>query len=309
MRRASSSASGRRGKGQRVSLTAELKERCRVIRDTISARSLATDDEVATYWPGGDDNPGRDLRAWVYAFANLVRFSGRMVVAPEVHLAARAAADQSVIDALRAQPAIITLTNRGYTQREDTRVTVHPKSFDALQWFAARDARIAWLNEQRAAILARALPESPGLAERIGTEIAYQYGLMVMAATASGPYLPWEIGEEPELLDEPTDALSPVEMLQVLNAFVEVNALRLHALQRLMSPEEGNERPSWATFFASQASEPGNPSARALMRDRSLAEVIATALVASDARKRAADRAKQKANPRSRGAAVLATRD
>ena len=47
------------------------------MRQQLLVYRTASQEEVAAYWPGGEENPERDLWAWILCHANLCRFLGR----------------------------------------------------------------------------------------------------------------------------------------------------------------------------------------------------------------------------------------
>lgn len=253
--------------------------------DTLRHRALATEDELNGYWPGGAENPDLTIKGWVFCFANYTRFAGRI----EKPSANSDAAEADVLAALRDSPERVTLSD-GKDQY------AHPKSFEALDWIAQRDRRITWLVEQREKVASRAIAKTPGLLDAVGNELTFQTGLMVWVATHEGCGLPFPSRVVPEELPEWIEEINPLDSLRIRQAFMQVNAVRLHALQlqlaaRLTAKEKATQQPAlWTTFFATRAEETGIGS-DVLMRDRSLGSQLAAALVTSDSRRAMSDAA------------------
>lgn len=272
-------------------LTRELAENCQFIADTLRGASVrvASDEEIAEYWPGGAENKGNDeLRGWITTYAALVRFCGRI---DEAETRTERDTDDDVIKALADTPKNVEL------QSGET-ITVYPKSFIALQFIERCDARIDWLLSRRAVLVDRRDDaDDVDLLERTSEEIAFQYGLMAMAACHPGPTLPFDELSTPTSLTPAVASLSPIDFVNVRNGFIEVNALRLHVLIKLLEKsgsQDGNAagRQNWKTFFSIKEDESGS-AASVLMRDRSLPSQLAASVIAADVRLAAMNEAKR----------------
>lgn len=271
----------------------ELKEKCAFIRENLLYKKVVTEEDVAAYWPGGEENHGTDLQGWIFCYANYVRFCDRLDSGYAGNTSAADEADRAILEALSDQPVTVELPPLN-GDAEPRRVSVYPKSFVALDWLDKRDRHIAWLVEQRKKLLALPSAVSADALEAVGVETSYQYGLIISAVVHPGPELPFD----PENLPRETPAwiskLSPVAILRIYEAFVQGNIVRLHSLYVLLKEkdETNHERPSWRTFFATRSEDSSIPTA-VLMRNRSLQGQIATAIVAAEARERAVEEAKQ----------------
>src|SRR5262245_39685172 len=105
-----------------------LKERCTHIKASLLKRSIATSEEIAAYWPGGETNntDPSPLGRWIFCYANLVRFMGR------TDRGGNAEANRALADALAAKAIPVQL-------RSGHSVSVYPKSYHALRWLDALD--------------------------------------------------------------------------------------------------------------------------------------------------------------------------
>jgi hypothetical protein len=271
----------------------ELKERTAFLEESVRLEKLATDEEIAAYKPGGEENPAKDLGGWVFWFAQLVRFCGRKELKEAQASIASKGAERTVLDALRDAPEYVEL--QPVADGPPRRMAAHPKGFEALDFLDRHDQVIAWLNQQRAKLLLLPAPISAEPLAAVSRETLFQYGLIAFAVTHAGAGLPFPAGDPPAELPESIRELSPIDLIQLHGAFIRANVIRLHALYALLEMQLGetsNERLSWATFFSTRAEETGEP-AQMLMRDRSLASQIAAALIAAEARKRALEEAKK----------------
>lgn len=267
----------------------ELEERCQRIAGTLRFRAssgnvVATEQELAAYWPGGEENKDKDLRAWIFCYANYVRFNARTAEQPN----APDANSDEIIRALADTPEAVSLLGGGT-------MACYPKSFIALQFIERCDARIEWLCNKRDLLLKRNSRNDLELIARVNEEIAYEYGVVVWAATHKAPGLPFsEVDQGQVEIPEEIRSLTPIDLLSLRNGFIRVNALSLHALIHLMKGDAAGDdsRRGWKTFFAIKESETGVP-ASALMRDRSLVSQVASSLLVADAQKAAMEESRQ----------------
>lgn len=269
-------------------LVRELEERCRLIADTLRFRAstgnaVVTELDLASYWPGGEENKESDVRAWIFCYANYVRFNAQA----EDRFAAATPSDDDVIKALADEPQSVTL-------QSGTTLKVYPKSFTALQRLDRWDARIAWLVRRRDVLASRDSADDIELLERLDEEISLQYGLLVAAATHPAPTLPDET-ELLELAKRTIAMISPVDLVILRRAHITVNALRLQMLKHHLKaaggdPPEGHQ--SWQTFFVMREDDSHTP-ATVLMNDRSLTSQLASTVLAADIKRAAMDEAKR----------------
>lgn len=253
----------------------EIAFECTLLERAVKQLKIASAEQLDERRPAED----AAAREWLGYLAWLHRIHSRAEHSKTGP--ARKKADAILLQALADEPAYVGLMRNG----EMTSVAVYPKSHAALEWFESRVRTIEWLIASRSKIENRTDSDSLFLHERINLEIAYQYQLLVVAATTPGPGLPWEPDAIPETLPEWAYDLDPVATLLVRNAFLEVNAVRLQALHEILSRGGNKKAPEigWATFFAIRAEETGVDSTT-LLCDRSLASQIAAAALASDAK-------------------------
>lgn len=253
----------------------EIASECTLLERAIRQLRLATPEQLDERRPA-EEAPARE---WLGYVAWLHRTHSRAEHAQTAP--ARKKADAILLQALADEPSYVTLMRNG----EATSVAVYPKSHSALEWFEGRVRTIEWLIANRSKIEDRIDSDALFLIERINLEVAYQYQLLVVAATTPGPGLPWEADAIPEALPDWAYDLDPVATLLVRNAFIEVNAVRLQALHEILTRGREGKAPEigWATFFAIRAEETGVDSTT-LLCDRTLASQIAAAALASDAK-------------------------
>jgi hypothetical protein len=252
----------------------DLQAKCAVLEEKVRARRLATDDELAEYRPERKSAP---LWDWIWWYAQLVRFCGRL----EVHEHAGAEADALIIAALRAEPKTVQLDPERSLQ-------VFPKSFDALLNIHARDQLLLWLTTRYAALHDNANgADAMQFLERVAGEMAYQHQLLAWTVTTPGPGLPFAPEEENSRPAPPAEirALEPWEILRLHQAFLEVNVMRLNALDKLIDPPKGDEkggRPSWSVFMGSLSLKM-QTDPKKLMRDYALVQLLAVVKLAAPA--------------------------
>lgn len=254
----------------------DIEERCIRIADHIRARSLATDDEIkACFTQETDDDELRllltygDLRS---LHTERDRPTGQR----------RTDEEAEILAALSDKPEVVSI---GHGKP----VSVYPKSFEALQTIRRIGSRIDYLLHKASKMLEQGIAVSDDLFERVDREVLFLYRALVLGVTHEGPTLPFDatgaITEFPTWII----VLSPVDIRVIHSAFITVNAARLAVLTHLLSigSEEKGPGHSWATFFSLRSDESHIPSP-VLMRDHSLPSQMAAALLAADARIKAA---------------------
>jgi hypothetical protein len=274
-------------------LLARYRAKAESIREELRFRRCATGEELEAYWPGGSENPGKDIDAWIYCYASMVRFCDRLDAADERKAAAESGSENEVIRALADTPEPVVLSS-GKT------VTIHPKSLIALEFIERLDHRIQWLTEKRADLLKRNGYDDVKLIDDAVAEINLLYGVIAWAALHEGCGLPFSEIEVLTTLPEEVRSLSPTDFPMVHNAFLKVNAIRLHVLLMMYSEKQAPEpgaRQSWATFFAMREEQSHTP-AKTLMRERSLASQVAASLLAADVHLEAREKAERESQER-----------
>lgn len=273
----------------------DLREKCRILASVVDTAGVATEDELRAVRPGSPENPDRGVWGWVHYHANLVAFNAR--------LASRQASgeggedpEQLILKALRRQPETLEPVAAG-REGVPERLVVCPKGFDALFWFHEKDLVLARLADAHGRLQRSQGADALELSERVAAELAYQTGLLVWAACADGPWLPFDPYREPHpVLESWLAALDPRDVVGVVRLFQEVNGGRLRLLSALMpdaTPEDGEQplRASWSVFASALSMELSVPVST-LLRDWTLGEVLAQVHISAGAKQAAMDRAK-----------------
>jgi hypothetical protein len=257
----------------------DLKAECSIMERSVLQGNAAAKDELVAHRPGGAANGDRTVRGWLRYFAVLHRRHAMLMEQP---LAADA--DQLLLSALRSEPQrVLLVTQAPDDSGAPATLAVYPKSFEALVEIQKHDALLEWVSlrymylheHQRAHTDADYLAFS----QRALDEMTYQYQLLAWIVTTPGPGLPFDPlgGEIPEIPAH-IRRLDVLDLLALLRAHATVNAVRLRVLRSLMAADTPGtterQRPTWAMFFANAAVDL-KTSTRALMRDHSLAEVLA----------------------------------
>lgn len=246
----------------------KLIDKCTGLRQSIEARSLATDTEIEKYWPKKSDN----METWIFCYAQMVRFRGRSEFLAKGTLHAQ----DELLDALRDEPKQVTLL-------DGSLVKVYPKSHDSLRWLSFHGFVLAWL-----AIHSRILTES--ITEGTAHEIEYlEHPMSVLEATVMeqsiqtsmlywvcchpGPGMPFTVSGSYDIKKEDIPSqfvdLHPMDIFRLHEAFLAVNAIRLSYLQKA----EDGKSITFDVFFAQRSRQTGI-SAKDLMMDYSLASQL-----------------------------------
>jgi len=246
------------------------------MRAHLLARKRVTEEELRATWP----KRSASLQTWVQAYGTLRAWIYDDAQAPT----ARGAAEERLLAALREEPVRTRLL-------DGTSVDIHPKGLDALLWFRARSWLCEWLAVRLEALRMAATDgtlEGSGVTEPVTTmekverELSWQLGAIAAVAAHPGP------GGGP-CMDQDADVpeqwlnLNPLDLYRIHGAFLEVNAVRLEALARVVKPARGTDRPmSWDVFLGSLAMRLNEDPAR-LAKDRSLVSLLATVRLAKEA--------------------------
>jgi hypothetical protein len=261
-------------------VTADVEARCIDLKATLVAESIASDAEVAAYWPGGSENTESDPHGrWVYCYANYIGFLHRL--APELNERAQAAGDAALLEALRGAPVTVELVGQ-HPDGSPKTVQVYPKSYEALEFLDALDAAIGRLAAAEDLVTSLHPGEALPLLDRLAEARSLLHRQCVWVVTAEGPRLPFAaFGAPPDPPDSTRD-LDVVDIVRILQAFKTLHRDRLAALSALMGRGKGGRRVSWATLASSAAGKLG-VSAQTLLRDWSLEGWIAQLQLAADA--------------------------
>jgi hypothetical protein len=184
-------------------------------------------------------------------------------------------------------------------------VAAYPKSAFALMLCHERNLAIARLLTYAEQLGRSDHPDAHDLIARAMTEATHQHRVLAWIACTPGPGLPFpELERDPEL--PPTFAeLAPQDIVAICRAFDEVNWARLRALEALVAPDPDAEDaprgvPPGRSSSASITATEGRASEHVL-RDRSLAGLMATTQMAASAQREAMADAKEKGAHEGRG--------
>lgn len=248
----------------------ELRAECQLLERVVSSERLATKEQFVEQRPGGRANPDKTARGWLYFYRWLHRQHAKLE-----HRAgetpARALADATVMDALRADPVAVTILGRPEP------LHVYPKSLDALLQVHALDRQLAWLNTQLSRLYEAATPSALELVPRLLEEISYTYHLLAWIVTTDGPKMPYRPDDPAPQPPDWITTLEPWDIVRIVEAHHK-HLFRLQALSALVDErrqgEQGGQCPSWSMFIGSMALELGADPV-VLMRDRDLVSMLA----------------------------------
>lgn len=266
-----------------------LQGRCERLRDAVLQRGVASEAELAPYWPGGESNTEADeFGAWIYCYFNMGRFAARLERADK----GDPWADLTAAAALTSEPMTVTLDGGQAVQ-------VWPKSFMALQHVVRCEQRLRDALVVIAALVDDRSEDAHRVRDLCTTLVAELQAVQVWIATHPGPGVPYRWEQLPwrQILQVPewVRGLSPVAIMQVGAAFATVNVVRLQALDQLTQPAQRTTTGAgWASYFSSLASDRG-VDVETIMRERSLASLLTQTSLAADVQRRAMDAAKAEA--------------
>lgn len=281
---------------------AELRSECRRLREHLLATGAVPAATLAELEPGGGENPDAGklgVLKW-YGLLNQRMALGRREVVDAERGAATARDEADAIAALVGREELVRLLS---PVGEVTQVGVYPKSLDALLRINAVDALLDEVVTKRATLLRSMDPADRLLLQQVDDEMLYQLQRLVFWITHPEPGLPPD-----GVLPGWVQALDILDLHRLIRAHQVVNGLRLRALAGLTTPSDdpSAKRPSFAVFVAGVAAEQGIPPHQ-MLRHWSLAEVLAAARLAGQARKDAHEAGKareERKRPVGRGRAA-----
>jgi len=220
---------------------------------------------------------------------------------------AESAADAAVLPALADQPEYVRV---GAGESATTHV-VYPKSGWALMQVHAHDLLLGQLVDALQHIrrldplgAVEAHTDTPELLDTVAeltSAIAYHQGILAWIALTPGCGLPFGDADVTPEVPAEVRALDPLALMLVNRAFVRVNWVRLRSLEPLIYPtEEGDDeanarrRLTWSTFYGSLAVELDRPVTE-LLRNQTLASLVASTRLAASEQRRATAEAKARA--------------
>jgi len=123
---------------------ARTKEKCAHLREHLLRAKVVTEADLAPWMPGGAENPHAGRGAWIWYYAQLIRFTDRVGKKEESTAAELAEARREALRGLREAPATVELVAVDEAGAPRT-VAVHPKGFNALCVVDEIDLGIRWL--------------------------------------------------------------------------------------------------------------------------------------------------------------------
>lgn len=228
---------------------------CGYMRRHAEVRGLAKPDEIAAVWP-------KNQRAPVMKWVRVYGFCRVWMARQETDPSRVEQAEERMLDALNEEPRQVRMPIAGRT------VSVYPKSLRTLLWFRAHDWVTGWIAARAAALREAAdngeltesdVPDPIAVLDRCELELVHQLGSMAAVACYKGPGMP----PEAEINALPSDdwpgklwdEIDAIDLYAVHAAFIEVNAGRMEALERIVKPMRAgeNERMSWNVFLGTLA--------------------------------------------------------
>lgn len=276
---------------------------CETARLTLLSLDRGLKDELERWKPGGAENPGRDAYGWLAYYRRLHREIAARQGRPGSRAAAPAPNDVELATRLNAamleQPVPVTLELPDETGVRPT-VTVRPLSYDSLAFLDALDRQLARLAREADRLAESDVPADAAAFMRARQEICWLQRVFCWVLTSdAAPRLPFDPVTTPDpSAPEWTERLTVVDVVRVLAAHHAVHARTLSLLNGLLRPgeDDSDRRPgSWQTFFSGLEAESNEP-AKHFMRDRALPALLASRVLAADARRQAMDDAKRRAD-------------
>jgi hypothetical protein len=236
-----------------VSLLQDFKRGCETYREQAINGRLATPEEIAKQWPGGEYNPGKTLKQWAGCYGWLKGLCVQIKMREEQRARDSANKRTQVLDAIAEIPETVFLMQMGEDGERKT-LTVYQKSDVALRVIHGLNLQLASLVDDYKVITEHGSQDDTELIVRLLAEQSYLQRVIVWIATSRGPRLPFEEGD---LRPEPPAHLSALHSLDfytVAQAFQRVNAV----------------------FWSGMEEVTGKPAPE-LMRDRGLLSLVAAA--------------------------------
>lgn len=248
---------------------------CGYMRRHAEVRGLATPEEIAEVWP-------KNVRAPVMKWVRVYGFCRVWVARQDTDPSRVDQAEERMLDALNEEPRQVRLPVLG------SLVSVYPKSHRTLLWFRAHDWLTGWIAARAAAIREAAdegkleqsdLGEPIAVLSRCEAELAQQLSAMAAVACYKGPGMPAEAEDNAPASSWPGGDfhdIDPVDLYAIHAAFLDVNAGRMEALERIVKPQRAgqNERMSWNVFFGTLAMKLHKDPTE-LAKDYSLVKLLA----------------------------------
>lgn len=270
---------------RKATLVQEFKRGCETYREQALNGRLATAEEIAKQWPGGEYNPGKTLKQWAGCYGWLKGLCVQIKARQEKREQDQAAKRAAVLDAIAEMPETVELVGRGADGNPQT-LTVYQKSDVALRVMHGVNMVLASLIDDYSAISKHATQDDVELLKRALDEQGYLQRVLVWIATSDGSRLPFPEGQLRPAIPDTLSTLHPLDFYSIAQAFQRVNVAGFAALESSTTP---TSRPDWSVFWSGMANETGVAAAR-LMRDRGLLSLVAEASELARARAEAEKR-------------------
>ena len=227
----------------RFAVVAHLKERCSNYRAVLLETGVCTAEELQAIWPGGADNPARDVTAWLYTYWNIARFMARDEARNEYAAGASSGRSDHLLHLQQGTPRVVALS-RPITidETEVAELTLHHKSFTALRRLATY-ARLA----SQLLVYIDALEQRPEHADLIVEAQEWRARILLMLVwgavstdeegrTTGLPWNPWD--DAWPVLPAWLESLSLNDLLQVQFAYAETYGRAHHAGAPFNAPND-----------------------------------------------------------------------
>lgn len=255
-----------------MSVLRDLKRGCETYREQALNGRLATAEEIAKQWPGGEYNPGKTIKQWAGCYGWLKGLCVQIKLRDEQRAQNAATRRIAVLEAIAEVPETVFLVQRDEDGEQRT-LTVYQKSDVALRVIHGLNLQLAELVDAYQLITAQGERDDVDLIPRILAEQSYVQRVIVHIATSKGPQLPFEEGDVRPELPPHLAALHPLDFYTLAQAFQRVNVAGFAALESSTAPRT---RPGWSVFWSGMEEVTGVPAPK-LMRDRGLLSLVATA--------------------------------
>ena len=248
---------------------------CGYMRRQAKIRGLATPEEIADAWPR---NGRAHTIRWIRTYGFCMQWMARQDTDPS----RVDQAEERMLDALNEEPRQVRLPVSAKL------LSVYPKSMRTLLWFRAHDWVAGWIAARAAAIREAAdngklkqddLAEPISILGRCEMELASQLSAMAAVACHEGVSMPPEAEDNAPPSDWPGEEwedVDPIDLYAIHAAFLDVNAGRMEALERITKPQRSgsNDRMSWNVFTGTLAMKLHRDPTE-LTRDYSLVKLLA----------------------------------
>jgi hypothetical protein len=281
----------------RSATIASLRARCIRLRDGLRDGETATQEELDEIWPGGPDNPGHDLQAWIRCSEQLHAICGRIALklerGTENEAERRAAQEAALLDT----PETVTLAGLD-EDGEPQHLIVYPKGGLALTEIQKRSITLAAMADDLALLEQHGTADDVEIIVRVHEEQFYLLRVIAWIATSRGAGIPYEEGDLRPTVPQLYSDLHPADLYLIAAAFQRVNVKRLLLLDRT---KRSDTRPTWPMLWASLASEL-NKTVPEIMRDYSLASLLSQASERARGQEQAREAAERDAKHKPRAA-------